>query len=97
MSGDHTEILEGIRSKIRTVKDRLDAQVDENRRLRAHNEDLQQMVQEKQVMIEELEEKNQQLTLAKSLLADGESAQDARIKINRIVREIDKCIALLNK
>jgi hypothetical protein len=48
-------------------------------------------------MIEELEEKNQQLTLAKSLLADGESAQDARIKINRIVREIDKCIALLNK
>ncbi len=97
MSADHTEILEGIRSKIRTVKDRLDAQVDENRRLREHNEDLRQMVQEKQVMIEELEEKNQQLTLAKSLLADGESAQDARIKINRIVREIDKCIALLNK
>lgn len=97
MSADHAEILEGIRSKIRTVKDRLDAQIDENRRLRAHNEDLQQMVQEKQVVIEELEEKNQQLTLAKSLLADGESAQDARIKINRIVREIDKCIALLNK
>ncbi len=89
--------MDGIRSKIRSVKDRMDEQIDENRKLKAQNEDLQQKVQQKQMVIEELEEKNQQLTLAKSLLADGENAQDARIKIKRIVREIDKCIALLNK
>ena len=30
-------------------------------------------------------------------MAEGEETQDARIQINRIVREIDKCIALLNR
>jgi len=30
-------------------------------------------------------------------MADGEGSQDARVQINRIVREIDKCIALLNR
>jgi hypothetical protein len=30
-------------------------------------------------------------------MADSEDANEARIRINRIVREIDKCIALLNR
>ena len=36
------------------------------------------------------------MELAKGI-ASAESTHDAKIKINRIVREIDKCIALLNK
>ena len=60
-------------------------------------EDLQKAVQQKQVLIEELEQKNQKLALEKGIMADGEEKQDAKIQINRIVREIDKCIALLNR
>ena len=48
-------------------------------------------------LIDELEHKNQQLTLVKSIMVDSEDAHDARIRINRIVREIDRCIALLNR
>ncbi len=33
----------------------------------------------------------------KGIMADGEETQDAKIQIKRIVREIDKCIALLNR
>ena len=72
-------------------------QQDQNQELQQQNEDLQHMVQQKQSQIEELEEKNQKLTLVKSIMADSEDANDARIRINRIVREIDKCIALLNR
>ena len=46
---------------------------------------------------EELVKKQEELKFAKSLLGADEDPHEAKIKINRIVREIDKCIALLNK
>jgi FtsZ-binding cell division protein ZapB len=97
MSVEQVEILEGIKDKIQSVKDRMHEHMAENDRLKQRNEDLQQMVQQKQALIDELEQKNQQLSLVKSIMADSEDAHDARIRINRIVREIDKCIALLNR
>lgn len=46
---------------------------------------------------EELVRKQEELKFAKSLLGADEDPHEAKLKINRIVREIDKCIALLNK
>jgi len=97
MSAEQTQILEGIRQKIQSAKIRLKEQADENVRLKTQNEDLQKSVQQKQSIINELEQKNQKLALVKGIMADGDETQDARVQINRIVREIDKCIALLNK
>ena len=97
MSVEQVEILEGIKEKIQSVKYLLKEQQVENQRLKEKYEELQQMVQQKQLKIEELDQKNQQLILAKSIMSDGNDAGDARVRINRIVREIDKCIALLNR
>jgi predicted nuclease with TOPRIM domain len=97
MSAEQVEIFEGIKQKIQSVRVRLKAQQDENLRLKQQYEDLQKTVQQKQLLIEELEQENQRLALVKGIMADGEGSQDARVQINRIVREIDKCIALLNR
>ena len=97
MSAEQAEIFEGIKQKIQSVKVRLKDQLEENKRLKKQYEDLQKAVQQKQLLIEELEQKNQKLSLVKGIMADGDDKQDARIQINRIVREIDKCIALLNR
>jgi hypothetical protein len=97
MSAEQTEIFEGIRQKIQSVKVRMKAQQEENNRLKKQYEDLQNAVQQKQLVIDELEEKNQKLSLVKGIMADGDGKQDAKIQINKIVREIDKCIALLNR
>jgi hypothetical protein len=97
MSVEQAEIIEGIKQKIQSVKIRLKSQQEDNERLKKQYEDLQKAVQQKQLLIEELEEKNQKLSLGKGIMADGEDKQEARIQINRIVREIDKCIALLNR
>jgi len=97
MSAEQTQILEGIRQKIQSAKIRLKEQQDENIRLKMQNEDLQKSVQQKQSVIDELEQKNQKLSLVKGIMADGENTQEAKVQINRIVREIDKCIALLNR
>jgi len=97
MSFEEVDILNGIRDKIQSVKLRLDKQLEDNEQLKRTNEDLHHKIQQKQNQIKELEQQNQKLKLAKSFLAESEDVHDARIRINRIVREIDKCIALLNK
>ena len=91
MSAEQTQLIEGIRQKIQSAKNRLKEQQDENIRLKKQYEDLQLSIQQKQLLIEELEQKNQKLSLVKGIMADGEGTQDARVQINRIVREIDKC------
>ena len=45
----------------------------------------------------ELGRKNENLEMANRILSGNDKNQEARKRINRIVREIDKCIALLNK
>ena len=97
MSVEQTALLEGIRLKIQSVKTRLQEQKEENDQLKKQNEDLHVVVQQKQSVIDELEQKNQKLALVKGIMADGEENQDAKIQIKKIVREIDKCIALLNR
>ena len=97
MSTEQVEILEGIKDKVQLLKDRMREHLDENIQLKRKNEDLQLVVRQKQSVIDELEQKNQQLSLVKSIMAEGDDSQDARIRINKIVREIDKCIALLNR
>jgi hypothetical protein len=45
----------------------------------------------------EMIKKHENLKLAKSLIGADEDSHNAKIKINKIVREIDQCIAMLNK
>ncbi len=97
MSIDQTEILEGIKGKIQSVKAMLLEQRDQNQVLSEQNDALQEEVQHKQSVINDLEEKNQKMALVKGILAESGTSDDARVRINRIVREIDKCIALLNR
>jgi hypothetical protein len=79
------------------VKEMLLEQKDQNQELIVQNEALQKEVHHKQSVINELKEKNQKMALVKGILAESETSDDARVRINRIVREIDKCIALLNR
>ncbi|HEY5511626.1 MAG TPA: hypothetical protein VIK10_11425 [Prolixibacteraceae bacterium] len=46
---------------------------------------------------QDLSKKIEDLKFAKSLAGGSEDSHEAKIKINRLVREIDKCISLLNK
>lgn len=91
------EILEGIKGKIHSVKVMLQEQKDLNQDLSSQNDVLRNEVQQKQSKINELEERMQKLALVKGILAESENSDDAKLRINKIVREIDKCIALLNR
>lgn len=46
---------------------------------------------------DELSRKNEQMRLANQLLSGTDDSKEAKQKINKLIREIDKCIALLNQ
>ena len=45
----------------------------------------------------DISRKNEKLKIANRLLLNKDESGEVKKKINRLVREIDKCIALLNK
>jgi len=57
------------------------------------NRQIEQLNQEKS----ELGQKIEQLKIASHILSGVDENREAKQKINKLIREIDKCIALLNK
>lgn len=70
---------------------------EERMRLIAEKQDLLKIIQELKIKNNNLEEQNKAIRMAKDIKEDGESTLDLKLKINEMVREIDKCLALLNR
>lgn len=65
--------------------------------LRSVNEATRKQLQERDARIKELENRYERIKLSGALLGDGEHAVEARKKVTELVREIDRCVALLNR
>ncbi len=70
---------------------------EEKMRLNAEKQDLLKIIQELKIKNNYLEEQNKAIRMAKDIKEDGGSSLDLKLKINEMVREIDKCLALLNR
>jgi cell division septum initiation protein DivIVA len=70
---------------------------EENKDLKSRNESLKREVQEKEARMKELEIKYDRIKLSGAILGEGENATEAKRRINELMREIDKCIALLDR
>ncbi|HCC71005.1 MAG TPA: hypothetical protein DEQ09_07640 [Bacteroidales bacterium] len=64
--------------------------------LRSEKEEIEKELREKEEDFIIIEKKYNKLQLSGAIKGDEESTQVARKRINKLVREIDKCIALLN-
>lgn len=69
---------------------------DENAVLKRRNEELERLVSEQKNALSELEEQNKVVKIAKAVTDDDEDRKEQRKRLNELVREVDKCIALLN-
>jgi hypothetical protein len=97
MNAGQVQIIEELKSRLERLISMLEKEKEEKDSLKQNNQELQKKVKMHQTRISELELKYANLKIAKSLLAQNEDSHDAKIRVNRIVREIDKCIALLNR
>ena len=96
MDQGHEDILKRLRFKIEKLISMYEAEKSKNLALQETGVILRKQLIEKEKEIEELQTQYNNLRLAKTLTGEGDDSHEAKIKINRIVREIDKCIALLN-
>jgi ATP phosphoribosyltransferase len=97
MNASQLQIIEELKSRSERLISMLEREKEEKGLLKQYNLELQKKIKVHQTRISELEVKYANLRIAKSLMAENEDSHDAKIRVNRIVREIDKCIALLNR
>jgi predicted nucleic acid-binding Zn-ribbon protein len=70
---------------------------EQNSDLKARAEALERELEEREATLKELEKRYDRIKLTGALIGDGGNATEAKRKINDLVREIDKCIALLDR
>jgi predicted nucleic acid-binding Zn-ribbon protein len=97
MSGHGYEELMILNRKLDELFNRYNNLKSEIVNLRNANEELKLYLQDRDNRIKELELKYERIKLSGALLGDGENAHEAKRKINELVREIDRCVALLNR
>lgn len=97
MTPELENVITYLKLNIQKIKELHSKSVSENDQLRDEIVRLTAKIEEKENENEQLEKKYESLKLAKVIAASSTDAHEAKIKLNRIVREIDRCISLLNK
>jgi archaellum component FlaC len=97
MSIAQTDSLEQLQERVKRLIGLYEEQKEELERYRSRNKDLEEEVRQGLERLEEVEQNFNKLKISKALIASSEDVHDAKLKLNRMVREIDKCIALLNR
>jgi len=97
MTADQVQIINDLKSCVSTLITELEREKQDQEKLTGANQELQKKINMQEARISELEQKYSNLKIAKALIAESGDVHDARIKVNKIVREIDRCIALLNR
>ncbi len=97
MADNNTVLVDNLEEKISILVDRylvLKTKVNE---LSLQNEKLKEELHKANDKCFKLEETYNTLKVSKVLEVSGSDASDAKHKITELVREIDRCIALLNR
>jgi len=97
MDVDQVQLINDLKANINLLVARLEKEKAENTRLRRTNMELQKDMDMLDSKIKDIEQNYANLKIAKSFVAESGNVHEAKIRVNRIVREIDKCIALLNR
>ena len=91
-------LVENIEKKVSKLIQLYQSVQKEKEEILTENNKLELDLSDKEKTIKRLEEKIKLLRITKSVgTQDDERNKESRQKINEYVREIDKCIALLNK
>ena len=97
MSNPNLDLIVELEEKIDRLVERYRTEKRENSMLRGEISRLTQQLEQASVSHTELEEQFNKLKMAKAIEASSEDVHATKLRINQIVREIDKCIALLNR
>ena len=92
---DISVLVSGVRKKAERLIEKQILLKEKNEKLSNEIDKIKLELTEKQQQISELNDKIKLLKVAGSF--EGESTKEVKLKINEMVREIDKCIAQINR
>ena len=90
-------IINNIKLKVGKLIGKCNQLTAEKNSLSQSNDALNAQLQENKKQIVALQDKVKLMNISKSIDVSKQEVKETRLKINEYVREIDKCIALLNK
>lgn len=91
------EIIANLTAQVRRLMAEHAGQAELCGRLKADGDALRRENRALQERVRSLEEELSRVRLAQGLAGGGDDRDRARARVNRLVREVDKCIALLNR
>ena len=92
-----TQIVVGkLKSHIEQIISKYELALSENVSLKGQLQEVLEELEEKNSRIKDLEQKVEQMQLAQVFVASSNDVKEAKKRIGKIVREIDKCISMLN-
>lgn len=94
---EYESIISALNNKAEKMISVIEKLKAENSALKIEIEKVKDSLKSKELDCHDLNVKYENLKLAKVIQLSGSDLHDAKIKVNRIVREIDKCISLLNR
>jgi len=97
MSTDFQQRLLRIRLRVEEVAQENVSLKQANSTLTEELEGLKKTIALQKNALAELKEENKLIKLAKEMSMSGSDVHDLKIKINELVRDIDRCIDLLNE
>ncbi len=96
MTGEDKLLLDDFKAKLRLLMKRYSALKDEKQEFERKLAEMQDTIAGLKSENEQLVKKYEDLKVAKVLSVNDDERKQVKLRINKIVREIDKCIAQLN-
>ena len=96
MSVESQIIVRKLKGHIEQIISKYELALSENASLKSELDGCRIELENKEKRIKELETKVELMQLGDAFKASSEDVKEAKKKIGRIVREIDKCISMLN-
>jgi hypothetical protein len=97
MIDPNKELVVNLEKRIDLLVEKYLGKKEECRLVKEENLMLAGQLEDSLLKLAELQTRYDNLKLAKALEVTQDDAHEAKLKINQMVREIDKCIALLNR
>lgn len=91
------EAIHLLEVKLKSLLSNYDFLLKENEILLQNVSNLQRQLLEKEQLLEQREEEYNLLKIAKTIEGSNQSTRDTKLKINALIREIDKCIVQLSE
>ncbi len=97
MTEEDRLLLNDLKSKMQQLFAAYQRLEQEKKNLQTEFEELQNKLESLEYEKSEIGRENEQLKIVNQLLSGKDENREAKQKINFLIREIDKCIALLNR